>query len=97
MRRGFPIALLGLTLSLSSTSAMARAPYSVKDIGTDSYKELSKQWEGIPDYLNQAQCGGWNLNQSVEGKVATVSGVPGHSGQWDGALLSGMAKRDDTL
>lgn len=49
----------------------------------------------IPDYLSGSMCGGWDTNESVDGKIATVSGVPGRGAQWDGAITSGMGKRND--
>ncbi|HLD71240.1 MAG TPA: hypothetical protein VI873_01320 [Candidatus Peribacteraceae bacterium] len=49
--------------------------------------------EKIPDDLEKAQCGGWDKEQSVEGKVAIVTGVPGRDADPLGNITSGMAKR----
>lgn len=95
MRRGLLAVPLGFFLSLSMTVAEAREPYKIDGIDTTTYDSIKQEWESIPNYLQDAQCGGWDLSQSVAGKVATISGVLGHSGKWDGAILSGMATRTD--
>lgn len=35
------------------------------------------------------------MEVSVEGKIATVKGVPGHEGVWNGDLANGVSKRKD--
>lgn len=62
---------------------------------TDQDKDEEK--ENIEAYLAGAQCGGWYKNVSVAGKIATVTGAPGHAGQWDGNIPSGMGVRDDAF
>ena len=53
--------------------------------------------EDIPKDLEKAQCGGWDLEQSVVGKIPTVFGVPGHNADPLGNIRSGMAKRNDNF
>ena len=53
--------------------------------------------ETIPENLRATQCGGWDTNQSVQGKIPVVTGVPGRGGNPLGNIRSGMARRDETL
>jgi len=90
----FLLPTVGLMLPLSI--ATARAPYVIENQTPADFAVVRRQTtQEIPSYLEASQCGGWDLSQSVEGKIATVTGVPGRSGDWDGALLSGMAVRSE--
>lgn len=68
-----------------------------KELEKDTKKKEDTEKENIPAYLGGAQCGGWYANMSVEGKIATVTNAPGHTGQWNGNIPSGMASRDANL
>lgn len=88
------LSVLGLILPIVVFAA--RAPYDIPDQTPADFATVRRQvTEEIPAYLAASQCGGSDMAQSVEGKIATVTGVPGRAGVWDGALLSGMAVRDD--
>src|SRR5689334_11442315 len=95
MRRSWlaAVALSGLCCT-SAGVALARDPLmfdSANDL--QSYDQVKSQLDKIPPYLSDAMCGGWNGDVSVEGKIAKVTGVPGHKGDWKGAIDTGMAKR----
>ncbi|MCF7844709.1 MAG: hypothetical protein K9M03_02680 [Kiritimatiellales bacterium] len=49
----------------------------------------------IPKDLEKAQCGGFDYDQSVQGKIPQVEGLPGRDGDYFGNIPSGMAVRDD--
>jgi len=66
-----------------------------KDGDTDKQKQKEK--ENISAYLDKAQCGGWNMELSVEGRIAKTENLPGREGDWKGNIPSGMALRDDAL
>lgn len=51
--------------------------------------------KALPAYLEKAISGGWDLTQSVIGKFARVTGVPGRTGDPLGNIRSGMAKRTE--
>ncbi len=94
MRRArFLLPVLGLGLPVLALAA--RPPYVVEERPPDVATLRRQVTQEIPAYLEASQCGGWDLSQSVAGKIATVEGVPGRSGDWDGAILSGMAVRSD--
>ncbi|HVW66992.1 MAG TPA: hypothetical protein VHA78_04675 [Candidatus Peribacteraceae bacterium] len=93
MRRGLRAVFLAILLGLSSGTAFARDPLTIQDQNPQDFQSVQNDLQKIPPYLAQVQCGGWNLNESVDGKIAQVSGVPGHFGQWDGNIVSGMGTR----
>ncbi len=70
-----------------------------KDLDKDNDKDKQKQKEkeNISAYLDAAQCGGWNMELSVEGRIADTENLPGHEGDWKGNIPSGMALRNDDL
>lgn len=78
-----------------ATTAAARAPLTIDTATPDTFEQARSQLNQIPSYLEGAQCGGWNLAESVEGKIPVVQGVPGRRGVWNGEVFSGMAKRAD--
>ncbi len=99
MRFAFVFAPLGLLLSLVTMSASARAPLPPVSQEPANIEEVQTTMnQTIPQYLEQSQCGGYNLGETVEGKISIVTGVPGRRGQWNGAILSGMGvRRDDSF
>lgn len=64
-----------------------------------SYEEIEQVVETergeITENLEQAQCGGWNFEESAEDKISRVKGVPGRNGEPFGNIKSGLAKRDE--
>ena len=44
------------------------------------------KWFKLKKYLEEAQCGGWD-ERSASGTIATVTGVPGRNGVWNGAIV----------
>ncbi len=71
----------------------AREALTVND-APSNYDDVETELGKIPDYLESLQCGGWK-DETIERAVAAVSGLPGRNGDWDGAILSGMATRRD--
>ena len=55
-------------------------------------------WEGEihQDLSERAVCGGWDMSDTVQGKIPIVSGVPGRTGIPLGNIPSGMAARDES-
>ena len=55
-------------------------------------------WEGEihQDLSERAVCGGWDMSDTVQGKIPVVSGVPGRKGIPLGNIPSGMAARDES-
>ena len=90
--RAAPFAtIVGLTLGLLSQTVFARDPLKVSPSAPANYDAVKKDLDTIEPYREASQCGGWK-NDTVAGKIATVSGVPGRNGVWDGAILSGMPR-----
>ncbi len=85
---------VGLLLGLLSPSAIARAPLTVSSSTPATYEDVEKQLDQIFPYLEASQCGGWQ-DDTVEGKISTVTGLPGRNGVWNGAILTGVATRKD--
>jgi len=106
MRQSCLRAAIGSALLLLAGPALARDVFEIPTSFPDTYKDLFKvvkkdlgadEKKNVSAYIDKAQCGGWNLDESVGGKIADVSSVPGHRGQWDGDIPSGMAVRDEDL
>lgn len=88
--------ILGLSLPFLLERSAAREPFSVGGQTPSDFKSVQEILQTkIPDYLEESQCGGWNLEESVEGRIATVWGVPGRRGQWNQDILSGMSVRNN--
>lgn len=79
----------------------ARDPFTVDHADAPSvrdaarYEDIAGEWDGIEPYIEAAQCGGWDTDQSVDGKIAQASGVPGRDGEWNGKVVSGLGLRKD--
>jgi len=87
---------LGILLSLTATAAFARGPLTIGTQTPGEFSEVRTEIEDkIPPYLEESQCGGWNTDVSVEGKIASATGVPGRKHKWNGAILGGMGTRID--
>lgn len=84
---------MGFALGLAP-GAFARDPLNLGDQTPQDYDQVEEAIEQIEPYLEAAQCGGW-LDESVEGKISSVQGVPGRNHDWNGAILSGMGTRTD--
>lgn len=67
---------------------------AIRDVTGDS----SAPWEGEihQDLMDRAVCGGWDMTDSVIGKIANVTGAPGRRGIPLGNIQSGMAARDES-
>ncbi|MBI3332047.1 hypothetical protein HYZ99_03755 [Candidatus Peregrinibacteria bacterium] len=91
----YSVFLFGLlwALLLASPGVYAKHfPFPTKPPG--SFEEVKEMVQNtIPDELAKAQCGGWDLAQSVSDKIPQVSGVPGRKGNPLGNVTSGMAQR----
>ncbi len=85
---------IGLLLGLLSQTTFARAPFTVSPATPSTYDDVEKDLEKIKPYLEESQCGGWQ-DDTVEGKISTVTGLPGRNGVWDGAILTGVSTRKD--
>jgi hypothetical protein len=68
--------------------------FSLSPATPQNYGEVERELEKIPPELEKAQCGGWD-DRSASGTIATVRGVPGRNGVWNGNIRSGMATRKD--
>lgn len=89
--------LAAVLTAVQAVPGAAREPYTIPNPLPYTYDEIhSVVYDDIPAYLDGAQCGGY-ANTSVEGRIASVTGVPGRDGEWDGAIATGMAKRLDTF
>ncbi len=106
MRQSCLQAAIGGVLLLLASPVLARDPFQIPNAVPGSYEDLYKiikkdlqgdEKTNASAYLEKAQCGGWNMEESVGGKIATVSNVPGHNGDWAGDIPSGMALRDEDL
>jgi len=72
--------------------------FSISKNPPASFEEIKKVvTEDIPKDLKKAQCGGWDTDQSVVGKIPVVTGVPGRDADPLGNIRSGMAKRNDNF
>ncbi len=103
MRQSCLRASIGGVLLLLSSPVSARDVFTIpNDIPAsyaDLYKTIKKDLaadakENISAYLDDAQCGGWNMDLSVKDRIASVRNAPGRPGDWDGNIPSGMAVRD---
>jgi len=106
MRHSCLRAAIGSVLLLLASPVFARDPFTISGGIPGSYADLYKTIKkdlkadgkgNIPANLDKAKCGGWNMEESVEGKIATVTNAPGRKGKWDGDIPSGMAVRDEDL
>lgn len=72
-------------------------PASIEEIYDVVGKSSSNASKGeiLKDLSERAVCGGWMMDETVNGKIPTVTGVPGRRGDPFGNLLSGMAKREE--
>jgi hypothetical protein len=95
MRAVFQAAVFCTLTSLLTGTALARDTLTVDTDQPADFQAVQDDQQKIETYLAQTQCGGFNLQESVAGKIANVSGVPGSSGRWDTAPLSGMGVRND--
>lgn len=95
MRGVLQATVLGLLTSLGAGVAIARAPLEISTDQPANFSAVEADQNKIKAYIGEAQCGGFNLQESVNGKIATVTGAPGRTGIWDGLKLSGMAARAD--
>lgn len=89
--RSLPIALSAFFLGTHTVCAAAYNIPNEKPNDFDAIKTVIEQ--EIPEDLKKAQCGGWDFEDSVNGKFANVSGVPGRTGNPLGNPRSGMAAR----
>lgn len=87
--------IIGSLLGFLIPSVSARDAFFISPATPANYDAAQQELEKIPEYLEASQCGGWDTNKSVEGTIATVQGVPGRNGVWDGNILSGMSTRKD--
>lgn len=72
----------------------ARAPLNLGEQTPQNYDQVEQAINQVYPYLQQSQCGGWK-DESVSGKIAGVTGLPGRNHQWNGAIHSGMGTRID--
>src|SRR3990167_6464194 len=91
MRRTLPLLSCLCLLLLAGTRAKAAIAVRVANDPAD-FNQVQSDLQQIDKALEEAQCGGWNQGLSVEGKVATITGLPGYEHKWDGAINSGMGK-----
>lgn len=81
--------------SPSKPGSFADAFKVIYDFDIESGERVGEK-EAIPPYLAETQCGGSNKEESVAGKIATVTGMPGHLGIADADPYKGMARRFGT-
>ncbi|MBU0766277.1 hypothetical protein KKF55_00620 [Patescibacteria group bacterium] len=94
----YPCIALAASLLFIQTShafSINPKPASFEDIemalGIGDYEDDGT----IPTYLENAQCGGFDYDVSVVGKIPQVNGLPGRDGDYFGNVTSGMAVRND--
>ncbi|OGJ70791.1 hypothetical protein A3G69_02555 [Candidatus Peribacteria bacterium RIFCSPLOWO2_12_FULL_53_10] len=102
---------IGMMLMSASAIAAPRAtkdlpePYRIptpNPSNIDAIKDVvgkgssSRDGEIHQDLSERAVCGGWDMNDTVNGKIPVVSGVPGRKGAPLGNIFSGMAARDES-
>jgi len=88
--------------------ASARQEFSIPNARPTSIREVKEalrgggEKESIPEYLDAAQCGGWDKTISIGDKgaiignyIPAVIGVPGRTHWWAGDMRSGMGARYD--
>jgi hypothetical protein len=85
-------ATVGCFMGLLIPVSFARDALKLSPVTPANYDAVETELDKIPPELESAQCGGWD-DRSVAGTIATVSGVPGRNGIWNGDILSGMATR----
>ncbi len=95
MRGVFEAAVLSILTSLLTGTALARDPLKLDTDQPRDFATIQADQERIKSSIEETQCGGFNLQESVNGKIARVTGIPGRTGIWDGAKLSGMGARED--
>lgn len=107
-RSGYTITPLQKTLLLVIGGSMAgvflastahAAILDLKENGTyppDTFEDVETSIDELEEYIDDAQCGGWNWDKSAVGKIPTVSGVPGRDGDPFALIPLGMAKREET-
>ena len=91
---------LGILLGLLLTTHAEGKNYRVPIDPPTSFEDITTVIYGaIPQDLEKAECGGWNMEVQVgpglgpPDKVAKVTGVPGREGEPLGNIFSGMARR----
>lgn len=99
-----------MMLTSASAAASSRAtvdlpePYRIptpNPANIDAIRDITGDalpgWEGEihQDLSERAVCGGWDMQDTVNGKIPSVSGAPGRKGIPFGNILSGMARRDE--
>ena len=60
-----------------------------------NWDDAEDKLEEIEDDVNDAQCGGWDFDQSAAGKFSTVTGVPGRGENPFGQVTLGMGLRNE--
>lgn len=104
------MALIGSTAGLISWHAEAAGVFRIPDTHPTEYDDIAEvlDWDGgggsadevIPVNLDEAMCGGWDMDEEVNDKIARTDGIPGHKILGDDPLSQpqlGMAARDDTF
>jgi hypothetical protein len=88
-------AFAGIGIGLLTQGAIAARPSpNVGDQTPQNYEQVEGAVDQIEPFLEGSMCGGWKAD-TVNGKVSTVTGVPGRNHVWDGNIPSGMAVRLD--
>lgn len=95
MHSGFRAIVVGFLLSIPTGVILARAPLTISTDQPVDYNAVERDLSSVDSYLNGAKCGGYDLDESVEGKVATLARAPGRPAEWDGNILLGMGTRED--
>jgi hypothetical protein len=75
MRAVFQAAVFCTLTSLLTGTALARDTLTVDTDQPADFQAVQDDQQKIETYLAQTQCGGFNLQESVAGKIANVSGV----------------------
>lgn len=93
--------MFSLLFALQIEGAMARDPLTIDPATKTSFDAIEQTLlRTIPAYLDDAQCGGQQLDTSVgdtlgEGAIADVTGVPGRRGSPLKNIPSGMGVRNE--
>ncbi len=85
--------IIGWFIGMAIPVSFARETLTVND-NPSNYDDIQTELDKIPSYLESLQCGGWR-DESVSGKIAVISGLPGRNGDWDDAIHAGVAARRD--
>jgi len=98
--RGLFLTGISLLLAGTVTGVALAAPFKVNV--PSSFQEVTQNITQVTQNLGEAMCGGWNLDESVVGKIPAVQGAPGRANlfglggiglTWE--LKSGLARRDE--